>query len=232
MIRATLTTIGLLALSVTSLGMVVIAAVDRLPAQSLGHPLRGHSSIPVAGDARVGQQFTAPLPGLYRIQITPARAAIAGAGPITFHLQTNPAAADDLWTAQLDPAHVQEGLPYDIEFPQLRDSRGQTYYFYVESASSTPDNAIALYYDPLSSLDGASAYLNGQPTAGNLQFNTFYTPSMPDQIETLLDRLAQGRPAWFGNRAFYAGLALAYILVLGILVLQIAQAALGKQKGE
>jgi hypothetical protein len=107
---------------------------------------------------------------------------------------------------------------------------GQTYYFYLESANTTAEEAIAARYNPNARLEGASAYLNGQPVAGNLQFLTYYTLRTRDKAALLLSRMAEGRPYLLGTKGFYIALAAAYILALGAFLIRAAQVILRKQE--
>jgi hypothetical protein len=174
----------------------------------------------------VGQLFTAPLPGLYRIDIGLVRATSHGARDVTIHLRSAPTSPDDLRSAVLNTQAVEDGGPYGFEFEPIRDSKGQTFYFYLESAGSAPGDAMAARYDPETSLEGASAYLNGKPVSGNLQFNTFYSLRTRDRVDLLLTRMAEGRPYMLGSKGFYVGLAGAYVSVLGTFLWLVAKAVL------
>jgi hypothetical protein len=213
-----------------ALGLVAKSSLDHLPVEPWGNPIGDGLTPPVAGNVQVGQSFVAPLPGLYRIEVMLDRASAAGTKPITFHLKTDPAAVQDLLAASLTPAEVQAGIPYGVEFPVLRDSMGQHYYFYLDSLQSTADDAISVRYGINAVLDGASAYVNGQPIAGNLQFHTFYSLRTRERLDLLLTRMAKGKPYMFGSKGFYIGLGLVYALVLGGFLLQVARAILTEQE--
>jgi len=218
--------LGLMALWMIALVVVAKTSVDHLSVPPWGNPVGESLSAEVAGNTHVGQMFTAPLPGLYRIEIAWVPAPIAKAQCVIFHLKTDPASTQDLWTADVDTRSVQGGMPYGFEFEPMRNSKGQAYYFYLESPGSAPGDAITVRYNPNAVLEGGSAYLDGQPVAGNLQFHTFYSLRTRDKIDLLLTRMTEGRPYLFGTKGFYIGLAVAYVLVLGAFLLQIARAVL------
>jgi hypothetical protein len=178
---------------------------------------------------RVGQQFTAPFPGLYRIEVALDRGAVRNMHPVTFHLAADPSGVEELWAASFNTSDVQDGRPYGFEFPPLRDSQGQSYYFHLQSADSTPGDALAVGYSADAFVDGASAYLDGQPVAGNLQFLTYYTLRTRDKVDLLLTRMAEGRPYFLGTKGFYVGLAITYVLVLGAFLWQTAQAVVEEE---
>ena len=209
--------------------LVVYSSVNRLSVAPWGNPLGDSLLAEVAGDTLVGQEFTAPLPGLYRIEVALDSGAVRSMHPVTFHLETDPSAVEDLWTTTFNTSDVQDGTPYGFEFPPLRDSQGQSYHFYLQSADSTSGDAVAVRYSADAFVDGASAYLDGQPVAGNLQFLTYYTLRTRDKVDLLLTRMAEGRPYFLGTKGFYVGLAVTYVLVLGAFLWQTAQAVVEEE---
>jgi hypothetical protein len=210
--------------------LVAYSSANRVSVAPWGNPLGDSHLAEVAGDTRVGQQFTAPFPGLYRIEVTLDRGAVRTMHPVTFHLVADPADGEELWAASFNTSDVQDGTPQGFEFPPLRDSQGQSYYFYLQSTDSIPGDAVAVGYSADAFVDGASAYLDGQPVAGNLQFFTYYTLRTRDKVDLLLTRMAEGRPYFLGTKGFYVGLAIAYVLVLGLFLWQIAQAVLEEER--
>jgi hypothetical protein len=150
--------------------------------------------------------------------------------PIAFHLKRDPADSEDLWSADLTEGGTQADRLSDLAFPPLRDSMGQTYFFYLEPTNTKAKEGIAARYNPDARLEGASAYLNGQPVVGNLQFLTYYTLRTRDKANLLLSRMAEGRPYLLGTKGFYIALAAAYVLALGAFLARAAQAILREQK--
>jgi hypothetical protein len=205
------------------LAFVAKTSIDGLSVPQWGNPIGDSLSPEVAGDLLVGQQFTALLPGLYRIDLTFDRATAAPDREVIFHLKSDPTAPSDLWTSRLAAGDLQADGTYAFQFEPLRDSKGQSFYFYVESPTSTPGDSVAVRYGPNALLDNASAYLNGQPVTGDLRFQTFYELRTREKLDLLLSRMAEGRPYLLGTKGFYVGLAVVYGLVLGIFLLQIAR---------
>ena len=224
--------IGSTALWLMGLALIVKASLDQTSAPPWGNPRGDHLLTATGEGSQVGQRFTAPLPGLYRIQIGMADATTGAMQPITFHLKKDQADAEDLWSASLSESSAQADRLYAVEFPPLRDSRGQTYTFYLESVSATAEEAGSVRYSPSARLEGASAYLDGQPVAGNLQFLTYYTLRTRDKANLLLSRMAEGRPYLLGAKGLYIALAAACILALGTFLIRAAQAILREQEDD
>lgn len=215
---------GTLILWLILLAVVVKTSVDGLSAPSWGNPIGTRLSAEVTGDSLVGQKFVAPYPGLYRIDIDLVKATSSQARQIIFHLRANAEASEDLRTASLSSDELSQGKAYSIEFPVVRDSKGQSFYFYLESPDSVAGDAIAARYDPDTVVEGASAYVNHQPVPGNLEFHTYYSMRTMEKADLLLSRMAEGKPYLLGTKGFYVGIAVVYALVLAVFLVQIALA--------
>ncbi|RPI56221.1 MAG: hypothetical protein EHM56_04640 [Chloroflexi bacterium] len=222
--------VALAVLWLAALALVVKTGVDRLHASPWGNAAAGDMSPEVAGSTQVGQAWMAPLPGLYRIELFLQPPATGSGQPLTFHLQAGVDATSDLWTATIDPGQIVAGSPYAIEFEPLRDSRGRTFYFYLESPQSRPGEAVQFVYGPASVLEGGSAYLNGQEAAGNLVFQTYYSLRTREKVDLLLERMAEGRPYLLGTKGFYVGLAILYGLLLLLLIWHVGKKVTSGEK--
>jgi hypothetical protein len=213
-----------------ALSAVVGSSVGRLAVPSWGNPVADSVPAQVTGPIRVGQTFTAPMPGLSGIDIMLDRAAAHSVHQVTFHLKDSFYTPQDLVTQRFRTDDVPSGKPCRFEFTPLWNSQGRTYYFYLESSTSVPGDAIAVHYTPHFAPEGARAHLNDQPIAGSLRFDTIYALRTRDKASLLLARIVQGRPHLFGSAAFYVGLAVAYALLLGAFLWQIAHAVLDEDR--
>ncbi len=232
MVRRRLYVLGTLAIWLALLVVLAKISIDRLSAPSWGNPIGDESSAPIAGTSRIGQVFMAPLPGLHRIEIVVDRASSAGSRQVTFQLTQGPDAESELEAETFDISGATSGTPLSLEFAPIRTSKGQEFYFFVQSASATATDGISLRYGPESVLADSSAYLDGQPIAGNLEFRTYYSLRTRDKVDLLLTRLAEGRPYFLGTKGFYIALAVAYGVVLCAFLLFVARRILDENEGE
>jgi hypothetical protein len=223
MTKRCLSIIGSLAAWLVGLAIVMMISLNGLSVPPWGNPSGNELSPEVAGDARVGQRFIAPLPGLDRIDLWLARSSATDSNGVFFHLMSGDAAAGDLWSAAIDSDDIHDGTPYRFEFPRIPDSEGRSFSFYLESPESRSGDAIAVRYDSQAMLEGASAFVDNLPLDGNLRFQTFYQVGPLAKLDLLLDSLAEGKPYLLGTKGFYIGLGIVYALILGIFVYQIAQ---------
>lgn len=218
--RATGVVLGVLFL--TAMALILKTGVDAVNAPPWGNAVAGDLSPEVAGDTQVGQAWRAPLPGLYCIELFLQPPALPASQPLTFHLRAAVGAGPDIRTATINPEQILAGVPYAVEFEPLRDSKAKTFYFNLESPESRPGEAVKAIYGPESTLEGGSAYVNGQEVPGNLVFQTHYTLRTREKIDLLLERMAQGRPYFLGTKGFYLGLAVVYGLLLLLLIWRVA----------
>jgi hypothetical protein len=213
--RRTLALTLLTAAWLVALAIVAIDALDRLEIRPWGNPMSDSLSAPVAGATRVGQLFVAPMPGLYRIEVSLGPGGGGAAQDLIFHLQTEPLASEDLVTIKLSSAQIVAGTPLGFEFEAIRDSMGQRFFFFLEAPAAEPEQALRLRYSPGATLEGATAYLDDQPLLGSLSFHSYYTLRTRDRVNLLLSRMAESRPYFLGSKAFYLFLAAVYALALG-----------------
>ena len=212
------------------LALIVITAVGRLSVPPWGNISGDDRSPEIAGSVEIGEQFTAPFPGLYRIEVALDASSAQNAEAVTFQLQDTSSESNILATSEFRTTDIKEAAAYSIEFSPIRDSAGRTFTFSLTSPHSSPGGAVSAYYDPDSVLEGANATLSGQAVSGNLKFRTFYSLRTRDKVDLLLAKMAAGRPYLLGTKAFYAGLALAYVIVLGIFLWYVTQAILEDER--
>lgn len=219
----TLTLALLTAAWLVALAIVAKSALDRLEIAPWGNPMSDSVSAPVAGAARFGQLFVAPMPGLYRIEVSLVSGGDGAAGALIFHLRAEPSASEDLVTIEVSPAQIEAGTPLAFEFEPIRDSIGRRFFFFLESPEMEPEQAPRVLYSPGAALEGANAYFDGQPLAGSLTFHSYYLLGWWDRANLLLSRLTEGRPYFLGSKAFYLVLAAFYALALGAFLYKVGE---------
>ena len=221
---------GLLAVWLLVVGFVAKSALDRLVAPPWGNPSGNATILVLADDTRIGQTFTAPLPGLHRIDVLLEIETIEPGAQIAFHLQPDAPDADDLWSTTLSLGQYDGRQTLIAEFPPIRDSKGQSYHFFLEPLGGFAEMPAAVVSAPEEMLPGSSATLNGQPTPGTLRFQSYYSLRTWEKIDLLLSRMAEGRPYILGTQGFYVGLGAVYVLVLGGLMMSIVLSILREQE--
>lgn len=122
----------------------------------------------------LGQTLTAHYAGLDRLHfyLSPLE---AGDGQIVLHLRTDPQQADELRTASLPLAGVDQPGYYAFEFPPLADSTRRDYYAEIEVQGAGRVEAGAAGGEVY--LFGA-LYQNGQAQDAQLTFGLGYNPAL------------------------------------------------------
>jgi hypothetical protein len=221
--RRHLAPVLVVAIWLLALAAVLKISLDQLLVAPWGNPIAGTTLARLSGDTEAGQRFVAPLPGLYRIEVTLAVPEGGISAPVVVHLQADPSSAEDLHRAEFGPGEVLDRVAITIEFPPIRDSEDRAFFFYVESPASSPANAPSALYRPDAVLEAATAYLNGEPVEGNLQFRTYYSLRTRERATLLLSRLAEGRPYFLGTRGFYVVFLSVYGALLLLFLYQIGK---------
>ncbi len=208
-----------LLLLLAGLGTVVVQALSALG--GAGQLVNTFSPAPgtsLFGERRFGQTFVAVRSGLERVDLL-LYGSERKPGPIVFHL--TPAGKDqDLVTITFN-AEERWGWPWgwqwkEFTFAPLPDSAGQLYYFYLESPTSTPDNAISVGGIEGDAYLNGKAFINGNPVRADGAFRTFYADiSVADKLSALAAGITENRPSVWGDIRSYALLAVIYLALMG-----------------
>lgn len=175
----------------------------------------------VKGERTIGQTFVAPLPGLHRIDVMLFDRGHRNTHDVTFRLREGITSSTDILSITFNASEVAGARWYRFDFPPLVDSAGKTYYFYFSSPESTDGNAIAVGGVQLDLYPDGMAYLNTTPANADLAFKTYYAAVAPAQkVEQLLERLAENKPFFWGNKYFYVFLVVVYLLLVTLFIWQ------------
>lgn len=204
-----------LPLTVLALGIIGWQASDTLLSDGqLVNNIRPGPTISLANGRQLGQTFVAARAGLERVDVLMFGYHRRNTQPVTFHLRPA-AAAQDVFSATFNADEVWGWRWMSFRFPALPDSAGQTYYFFFESPTSTPEDALTLggvegdLYAP------GTALINGQPARADAAFRTYYADlGLSDVWRALSARLVEGKPWLWGSLPFYVGLGVVYLLLV------------------
>jgi hypothetical protein len=170
----------------------------------------------VAGH-RFGQTFRAPFSALYRVDVVLATYARQNHGRVLFHLATD-IEGPDLATVEIEAAEVRDNASHRFVFEPIADSAGRGFYFYLEAPEAAPGNAITVWETDFDSYPGGQAYVDDQPTEGDLRFTAYYR-SGPDEVwRALSERIRTWHPFLWQVRWLVIGVAVAWVLGTGVLL--------------
>lgn len=188
--------------------------------QPVNH-IRLSPAINLANGTQIGQVFRAPRPGLYRIDVLLYGYFRRNTQPVHFHLRKNDS-QEDLVYISFSSSEVWGWHWKSFVFDPLPDSEGQTYHFFFESPTATPEDAITLGGVEGDLYPYGTAIINGQPARADVAFKTYYVGvTLGDKLTALAHQLTASKPSLWGDIRFYVLLGVIYILLVGRLFSEI-----------
>lgn len=221
-----------LAMTLLLLALILGVSLNRLvitPEEQLrNHVLAGE----IRGPITIGQTFTAPYNGLCRIDVMMATYARQNTRDVIFHLRQSPEEVVDLVEIVVIASEIEDNTFRPFTFDPIRDSAGRSYYFYLESPLSVPGDALTVWGCFEDTYPDGQGFRNHRRGAGDLAFLTHYQPSLLEKAGILLDRLAENKPLFWGDRRFYAMLGLLYLSLFAFFWVAVAGQLAGHEKDE
>ncbi len=201
--------------ALAGLVLVVFRALELIGFE--GQPvnlIRLSPAINLANGTQLGQTFLAPRPGLYRIDVLLYGYFRRNTQPVTFHLRKINS-QEDLVRIPFSSSEVWGWHWKSFVFDPLLDSKGQAYYFFLESPTSTPEDAITLGGVEGDLYPHGMGTLNGQPIRADAAFKTYYVGvTWGDKLTALAHKITAGKPSLWGDIRFYALLGGIYLLLV------------------
>lgn len=213
-----------------SLLLILGFSLDRIEAEPVGQPTAGTPAGEIHGPIAIGQVFTAPYNGLYRVDVLMATYARENTQDVIFHLRSAPEVEVDLIRIVVNARVIEDNAYHSFTFDPIRDSARKSYYFFFESPSSVPGDAVTVWGRLKDAYDEGRAFRDHLPGAGDLAFLTYYRPSLLDRGSILLERLTDNKPLLWGDKRFYVLLGLLYLALLGLFFTQIAKLSLSEEE--
>jgi hypothetical protein len=199
-------------------GLIVLNTLDLL--RSEGQPvdlMRFSPAIDLVGEVQLGQRFVAPRAELHRIDVLMYGYFRHNTQPVTFHLRKAEFEQDEVTTTfNADEVWGWRWVPF--RFGPLADSEGQTYYFFLESPTSTPGDALTMGGVAGDLYPNGTAMINGKSAFADAAFRTFYANvSLAEEVSALAHKITGAKPSIWGDVRLYVLLGALYsLLVLGL----------------
>lgn len=135
----------------------------------------------IRGDNRPGQTFVAGADNLAQIQVLGATFGGKATGKLLFHLKYGPGLPADLVTEELDVASLPDNSYWPIKFPPVAQSKGKSFYFYLEAPDAQSGRAATLWYNKNDVYKAGTRTQDGIPVQGDLVFRA-RTLGYPDNL--------------------------------------------------
>jgi hypothetical protein len=182
------------------------------------------ASVELAATATVGQVFVAEYDGLCSVQVKLENQAERNEEVLTFHLQESSSGGYDYAILDLDASEVNDRSYLLFEFPCIRHSAGESFYFYLEGtlqALAPPVRVVGSTEDTYPHGEAVLLDLEENNTVRDLVFRLGYDPPLLDKAEILLDRIVTNKPSLWGDKYLYIALALAHLALVYVLFLRV-----------
>jgi len=124
----------------------------------------------IAGGLQPGQTFVAQSDDLAQIQVLGATYGGRAKGKLIFHLRSDITEGKDIVTKELDAGQLPNNSYWVITFEPVREAKGRSFYFYLESVGAQPGEAATLWYSQQDSYTQGTRTENGTVKEGDLAF--------------------------------------------------------------
>jgi hypothetical protein len=151
-----------------------LVIISSMP-QTIAHDAGTQYFEEIQGNITVGQTFLAPYSNLEAIEIGFGTYKRVNTKEVIFHLRSAPSSSTDIYTINLSADKIRNYDFHRFSFDPIKDSKGRSFYFFIESPNSTPGNAITICYNKEDAYKEGQAYENGLPLTGDLAFRTLFS---------------------------------------------------------
>lgn len=167
-------------LTAIGLSLILFLIIISISNSNLGVSQTSADTIvgPIAGNNTAGQTFYSLYPNLKSIDVLMGRYGLTptNMNTVTLHLRESPESPNDIVSVTKNAREINY-LPnsyYKFEFPKMSDSANKSYYFFIDSPDSIPENAIHIWSSKADLYYHGSEYLNSKPDSGDLTFKVYY----------------------------------------------------------
>ena len=168
----------------------------------------------LAGGLQLGQTFVAPRADLNRVDVLLYGYYRRNTQLVIFHLRKVGAEKDEV-AITFNAGEVWGWLWKRFEFPPLTDSAGESYYFFLESPASTPQDSITVGGVEGDLYPNGGGFINGQPAFADAAFGTYYANvSLGEILSALTAAVTRAKPSFWGDIRFYALIGALYLLLV------------------
>jgi hypothetical protein len=191
------------------------------------------------GPVIVGQTFSPDCNGLYQIEVELSRLSFRHDQPYYFHLVRNLDLKDEIFSTDFSVKDVSKWTSKKFTFPPQPHSQQRTYFFYIHSPDSHPNNSITVRLNAdlptiYRRYQRGSIYAgntdNLQPFPGDLAFTAYCQENLGQLFTRTIEHMAASGPAFLGYPVVYYGIFFLHVLLLMISLLKIGVSLLSAGK--
>ena len=182
------------------------------------------------GPVIVGQTFSPNCNGLYQIEVELSRLSFRHDQPYYFHLVRNLDLKDEIFSTRFAVKDVSKWTSKKFTFPPQPHSQQLTYFFYIHSPDSQPNNNITVRLNAdlptiYKRYEHGSIYAgtvdNLQPFPGDLAFAAYCQENLGQLFIRTIEHMTASGPAFLGYAAIYYSIFSLHVLLLLISLFKI-----------
>lgn len=174
---------------------------------------RGDDLYRLSGDKTVGQTFLANKDNLNIIILDLKNAALRNQQPIYFHLE-EAKTARSLKEIEISGLNVGDPSSVRFQFDPILDSAGKSYYFYLNSPTSTKEDTIEVYHSSQDLYSGGEMMVNDQKFEGELRFTSYYYPGSKTTV--VREMIKDFRSRLLVDKSFLIAYLVLLFLIFGL----------------
>ena len=227
---------------ILALGIVALIALFGLQGiqKTVGRVHTDHTGSPTASveltdTATIGQVFIAEYDGLCSVAVKLENPAEHNDEVLTFHLQESPSGGYQYAVLDMDTSEIDGGSNLTFEFPSIRHSANESFYFILEMSPGVPEGSLSVMGSAEDTYPHGEAVLEGfevNLAVRDLAFRIGYDPPLIKKVEMLLDRIVANKPSIWGDKSFYIALALAHLALIYVLFVRVVEPHTEEKKHE
>ena len=184
-----------------------------------------HVAGEIYGGKRVGQTFTAQHDHLMAIEVLVGTYNRKNAGELIFHMKGQAGDVIDLHHSRVDMINIKDNRYFRFKVPEIKNSKGRKYFFYLEAPNAQPGNAITIWCnDKEDKYREGAKIINGEEIEGDLVFKTIYAVGLGGKIGLFLGEITRNKPSPLNKKLFYVVLIILFILTCSLFLTYILRA--------
>ena len=183
----------------------------------------------IYGGKKVGQSFTARHDHLMAIEVLMGTYNRKNTGELIFHVKGQAGNKIDVLPSSVDMLNIRDNRYFRFKVPEIKNSKGRKYFFYLEAPKAQPGNAVTIWCnDKEDKYREGAKIINGEEMEGDLVFKTIYTVGLEGKIDLFLEEITRNKPSPLNKKLFYVMLIVSFILFCSLFLTYIIRAFVEK----
>lgn len=173
----------------------------------------------IYGGKKVGQTFTAQHDHLMAIEVLMGTYNRKNTGELIFRMKGQAGNMIDLHHSRVDMLNIKDNRYHRFKVPEIKNSKGRKYFFYLEAPNAQPGNTITIWCnDEEDKYREGAKIINGEEMEGDLVFKTIYAVGLGGKIGLFLREITRNKPSPLNKKLFYVVLIVSLVLTCSLLL--------------